>query len=358
MSMIYECKKCNKTYKTYQTLWKHNKKFHVNKISNTIINKSNTIITQSSNIIVQTNNIKYNYNNLICKHCNKEFSHSNNRWRHEKTCKTKINNNNTEFELEKIKLDQINAEKDKEQIKLETIKLKLELKSNNKIINSNNTNTNNNTNNGTINNNIIIKSIGNESVMSLTAAEIQEISTSGSNALLKVIKFLNFNKNRPENHSFCVTSLDGNHVTYHDNIEKQKIKVTKDEFFDRILLNSKNKLDEITIRLEFDENEKNKEVYLDNINSTLSTMFNPQNVNELGMSISNKRIKNVYSSGLNDLSYNNKAMIQKTWTQAKYESDIDYDSDSESNSNSDSSFSSGVDLNEAVRRVAEKQKNK
>jgi hypothetical protein len=61
--------------------------------------------------------------------------------------------------------------------------------------------------------------------------------------------------------------------------------------------------------------------------------------------------------GLNDLSYNNKDMVQKTWSQAKYESeplsDLEPDSDSDS-----SSFSSGVDLNEAVRRISEKNKLK
>jgi hypothetical protein len=323
MSMIYECKKCNKTYKTYQTLWKHNKKFHTKILSN--LTTSNNVQQLSNNLLIQDKH--------VCKYCNKKYNLQQSKWKHEQTCKQK----------EDIK-DMIELEK----IKLENTKLKLELKNNNnKIINSNNKNTNN----GTINNNnIIINSIGRESVMSLTPAEIKEIATSGSNALLKVIKFLNFNKDRPENHSFCVTSLEGNHVTYHDNIEKQKIKVTKDEFFDRILLNSRNKLDEITIRLEFDEDEQNKEFYLNNINSTLSTMFNPQNVKELNGSISNKKIKHVYNEGLNDLSYNSKAMVQKTWKQAKFESDPEYDSDS--------SFESGIDLNEAVRRVAEKQKNK
>jgi hypothetical protein len=350
----YECSKCNKIYSSYKSLWNHNKNFHISKILNNIIMPSNDIVTQSIDIIVNSTNIKENYNNLVCKNCNKEFSHRNNRWRHEKTCKPKISNNNNEIELEKIKLQQKEKDMDIEKIKLETVKLKLELKNNNKIINKNNTL---NTNNGTINNNIIIKSIGNESVMSLTAAEIKEISTSGSNALLKVIQCLNFNKDRPENHSFCVTSLEGNHVTYHDNIEKQKIKVTKNEFFDRILLNSRNKLDEITIRLEFDENEQNKELYLGKLNNTLSTMFSPQNVDELKTSTLNKKILSTYNKKLNDLSYNNKDMVQKTWSQAKYEPPLEPMSDLESDSDS-SSFSSSVDLNEAVRRISEKQKLK
>jgi hypothetical protein len=333
----YECGKCSKKYSSYKSLWNHNKKFH----THTVISSNIGVINTDINVINSNKTTEKCTKKYSCNYCDKQFELRQYKWSHEKSCKIKAKN------IEKIQIDQLIEENKK-------LKLELTNKPNNKsIITKNNINTNNNTlntNNGTINNNIIIKSIGNESVMSLTAAEIKEISTSGSNALLKVIKFLNFNKDRPENHSFCVTSLDGNHVTYHDNVEKQKIKVTKNEFFDRILLNSKNKLDEITIRLEFDEDEQNKEVYLDNINSTLSTMFNPQNVNELGMSISNKKIKNVYSEGLNDLSYNNKAMVQKTWSQAKYESDIDYDSDS--------SFEKGIDLNEAVRRVAEKQKNK
>jgi hypothetical protein len=78
------------------------------------------------------------------------------------------------------------------------------------------------------------------------------------------------------------------------------------------------------------------------------------------MSISNKKMKNIYSNGLNDLSYNNKDMVQKTWSQAKFEPDLEPLSDLEPDSDSDSSsdFSSGVDLNEAVRRISEKNKLK
>jgi hypothetical protein len=55
-------------------------------------------------------------------------------------------------------------------------------------------------------------------------------------------------------------------------------------------------------------------------------------------------------------------MVQKTWSQAKFEPDLeplsDLEPDPDSDSDSSSDFSSGVDLNEAVRRISEKQKNK
>ena len=41
-----------------------------------------------------------------------------------------------------------------------------------------------------------------------TQDEIKIIVDSGFNSIIKLIEFINFNINRPENHTFCTTSLN------------------------------------------------------------------------------------------------------------------------------------------------------
>jgi hypothetical protein len=188
-SGLYSCNKCNKTYTSYKSLWNHNKKFH-------FINKTKPILDQSQHnqkpIIDQSshNQKPIIIPNTQCKYCNKIFSHYNNKWRHEKTCKNIVNNN--------------------------------------QIINNNQIQNNHiqNINNGTINNqkHIIINQIGKESINCLPMKDILKILGDGNNMPITCIKKLNFNKNIPENHSFCTTTLEGKHFTRinHETCENNK----------------------------------------------------------------------------------------------------------------------------------------
>jgi hypothetical protein len=191
---IHRCDRCNKTLSCYTSLWRH-KQIHLKKDN---INKKNTGITcdtssitrDTSKNIDKLNEIKYN-----CKYCNRIFNNRNNKWKHEKICK----HNETMSELEKLKIENM-----KQQIEINKLK----------NININNGSINNGSiNNGTINNNIIINQIGKEPINCLPLKDILKIVRDGNNGPITCIQKLNFNKNIPENHSFCTTTLEGKHYT-------------------------------------------------------------------------------------------------------------------------------------------------
>ena len=77
--MDYYCKICNKYYSSYQSLWKHNKIYHKNEISNNPQNPQLEEKTSSKNTQLSSNIIEIsssNNNQIICCHCNKYPSHS------------------------------------------------------------------------------------------------------------------------------------------------------------------------------------------------------------------------------------------------------------------------------------------
>ena len=106
----YICKICNKDYSGYQSLWIHNKKYHLNNDKQTINNCNKHYITNKH---IEQNKIVDK--KLICKHCDKVFSFSQSRWRHEKTCK----NNNIINKDRIIKTLETTIEKQKQLIDIE-----------------------------------------------------------------------------------------------------------------------------------------------------------------------------------------------------------------------------------------------
>jgi hypothetical protein len=216
---LHSCNLCNKYYSSYKSLWNHNNKFH--KLNNNNNHNSTGIVLDLD--INSTGNVlddKYN-----CQFCKKMFKSRQNKWDHEKICKNK---KEKILELEK----KINNLEDK--IKNTTI--------NNTINNTTINNTTNN-NNGTINN-ITINTFGKENLYKLDTNEIKKL-IKNNNYLVDIIGLLNFNKNLPENHSFCNTSLEGNYVSVL-NADSNKIqKINKNKFYDQVLTNSFNKIDDL-----------------------------------------------------------------------------------------------------------------
>jgi phage FluMu protein Com len=198
--MEYKCHICNKNYSSYQSLWIHNKKYHKE--------------------IIKTIN---------CTFCNKILSRNDSKKRHEKICKK---NNLISDPLIKLSENNILPQ----------------------IVNINNQINNNQINNYQINNNnIIINQLGKEPINSLTIQDIIKIVGSGNNCPVSCIKKLNFNKNFPENHLFCATTLEGKHFTK-INYETQKPeKINKKDFIDQILLSSLNFIEKISIFIEYDK---------------------------------------------------------------------------------------------------------
>jgi hypothetical protein len=256
--MEYKCEICNHNYKSYQSLWNHKNKFHLTTKTNN--NKKEEI----------SDNKKY-----TCSKCLKEFKHFQSRWRHEKTC----NKNETNI------FDSINELKNKI--------IQLESKPN--IVNYNTTN---NTQN------IIISSPpGLESIQELNIQQKKFIMNKGLSSLLYLIETTNFSKELPENHSYCVTSLNDKHASIIDTKTNSIIKADKIELFDKILAGNLKKLEQICTDKSFSKKEVDEFIKI--LERLKNILFNGK-----------KGMKKYYNE-INLLSYNNKDLILETWNSLK-----------------------------------------
>jgi hypothetical protein len=256
-NILYKCEICFKEYMTKSGLYKHNINIHDMK-----------------------NKIECKYE---CKFCNKIFNFRQNKWSHEKICKT--GNNQPLLEQVKILTDEIAL-----------------LKNKSNIINNNSNNTITNTN--TINNNIIINhSPGTEPINHLSIGKQKEIMNQGLNSLLHLIKLNNFDKNKPEYHSYCVTALNDKHANILDVNTQSVIKTDKIELFDTILSNNINKLDIMSKNKLFSNSDR--EEFSDKLERLKKLLYEK------------KKGMNKYYSQINLLSFNNKDQILETWDQIK-----------------------------------------
>jgi hypothetical protein len=326
---LHRCNICNKVYSSYKSLWNHNNKFH-----NNIVNTSKQLVNTSKQL-VNTSKQLVNTSKHVCVKCNKILSCKQSKWRHDKTCKNKeIINNNIISEL---------------QLKNEIEELKKQLKQKS---NGNKINNINNTNNGTINNttnNIVINAVGKESVSTLSANEIYKLSKMNINAFTYIIELLNFNKKRPENHNFCMTSLEGNYMNVYNEKTKKVEKKSKKDFLTTVLNNATRKLEEIAFHIEYDMmGDKNLDNELIKIFEKIAAKSNDVFMN----------YKKAYENRISALSYNNKEMVLNTMKNrheaneddfssvSTYEYAIYPDSKSEdSNSESEDSNSESVNSN-------------
>lgn len=279
----YRCNVCNKYYSSYKSLWNHNNKFHINNNTNVKMDVKN-----------EDKNVK-NVKSLTCELCNKIFNTRGAKSMHKKICQHKKDN----IETEKLK-------KQIEVLELENKNLK-NLTKNKKQ----NKNIINNINNGTINNkNIIINQFGSESVLMLSKDDIKNLASSNFNALVDIVKLLNFNEDYPENHNFCTTSLEGDYVNVLNTENNQIEKINKIDFYNNVLSKSIDKVNQILVLLEFDENyEQIKPKYL----TLLETIVKDPTI------FSRKNNIMIYNKNINQLSYNNKDIVLNTWNKLMQE---------------------------------------
>lgn len=225
MEKTFICLLCEKEYNSYMGLWKHKKTKHIE-------------------------NDKKEINNKTCKYCNKEFSDRRNRWRHENTiCKLKFENANN---------SSINN----------TNNLTANNNSNSNIVQNNiqnqtNIQTQNNNSNIVQNNiqnqniNITINQLGCEDINILNQENIEEIINQGLDCIIKLIELINFNKDHPQNHSFCSTSLNNKYASVlnikTNEIEKQR----KIDVFDKVLMYGINHLDMLKDKIVDENKQKN-----------------------------------------------------------------------------------------------------
>jgi|LauGreDrversion4_2_1035121.scaffolds.fasta_scaffold251435_1 hypothetical protein len=249
--MDFICQNCNKVYKSRVGLWKHNKV-----------------------CVPKVEEKKY-----VCTFCNKCFSCRQSRWAHQKTCKTKN--------------DQIIT------INSETV---ADLQNRMKLLESKPTIQNNIVNNYT-QNIVITSSPGVEPIDYLTVDQKRFIMNKGLSSLMYLIETTNFDKSKPENHSYCVTALNDKHASMVDTKTNSIIKTDKNELYDKVLAGNLSKLEKLSGDGEFTLKEKKD--YIDIVDRLKNTLFQTK-----------KGIKKYYSE-INILSYNNKDLIQETWNGLK-----------------------------------------
>jgi len=264
---IYNCITCDKNYKTRSGLWKHNNKNH--NITNNII----PIVSNTTDIICNNNTIVKTINDKnICNICNKKFNSRQAKWIHQSKCKIPEINNCTKI----IKLQNKNNCK--------------------KIINNNYINDNRKQ--------IIINyNPGNEPISHLSLEQQKEILDKGLNSLLHLIKLTNFDKEKPEYHSYCVTAINDKHASMIDTNTQTVIKTDKVELFDTILSNNINKLEMISNNKIFSNTDRKD--YKDKLERLKKVLYEKKT-----------GIKKYYSE-INLLSFNNKEQIIETWNMVR-----------------------------------------
>ncbi len=253
----YHCDLCEKKYDTRGGLWKHTQSKH----NDTNIKKSNN----------------------VCKYCKKDFSDRKARWRHEKTiCKSKLDNSNLDNSKNIIN----NIKK----INNSTIG---KMSTDNSTFNDNSTNIQNQTINITINR------LGCEDINVLTQDNIEEIINNGLDCAIKLIELINFNKEHPQNHSFCTTSLNNKYTSVFNTETNEIEKKRKIDVFDNVLMYALNHIDMLKDRI-MDKRKRKK--FAEKIKEL-----------ELNMCKGDKGYRKIFIEQLNAISYNNKKMINETW---------------------------------------------
>jgi len=291
--MEYICKTCNKNYASYQSLWIHNKKYHPFQHPQSGVNHPQKSSSEQ---------VPCKINKLTCNICTKTFSRIDNLKRHQLKC------NKNKFEKYDQELDML-----KEKINT------LENKTNNKTkINKINNGNSNKINGNMINTNITINKTGAENINLLNYEDVSIIFDNEISSVIKLIELVNFSENTPENHSFCSTNLDSPYLSFYNTDTNSINKERKRYFFEEVICKSI----------------QNHEI----LYSSFKNKFNFVKQKQIEDNISSlKKIKeNSFSSKimgemirkLNLISYNNRDLIQTTWTNSnnrKYE----YESDEE-----------------------------
>ena len=222
--MVYNCDKCKKEYSSYQSLWIHNKKYHINRI--------------------EDNKIEDSINKLNCNYCNKLYKTNYILNNHLKICHIKKFNEN-KIIIDKSKKKELNIEiikKETELIKLEQIKeekeilkLKLQLKEEKPISITTNNNINNinqllnNSNNTNINNIFNIVSIGRENIQEiLSQIEKKTIIDSRYSCLEELVKIVHCGK-YDQFKNILITNLKDKYAYKYDSIQNKFVCINKNE---------------------------------------------------------------------------------------------------------------------------------
>jgi len=312
----YKCSQCNKTYASQSSLCNHNKKFHINlglKKSEIAINGSETGQKKSENSYQksQTGLIKSDiYDEVItdtknynCRSCNKIYYNKQSRWSHEKICKNKIN-----LLEENIKLKQEN-EQLKKNNQLVPVNSNINNSTNNQTNNGNilkNSGTINNNLNNTVNNNntVTINKIGTEPYK-IKTKDIKMIANDGMNGPITCARKLNFSKNSPENHSYCITSIESDYCKAINHETQQPEIVPKKEIVDQVFESAYKFIESIAAQIKEDYRLRDK--------------LSKHEIKEIERIVANKnkyyekKNRKIFYNSVNSMGYNYRELVLSTW---------------------------------------------
>jgi hypothetical protein len=208
--IIFNCPKCNKTYATNGSLQRHISSNCI-KIQASVKQQPQQPQQPQNPQFVKSDHIKL-HNDFSCDLCNKTFTRKDTLLRHtQKYCKTvRQQNNHTHAMYDKLAKKIEDMENNMNELKKENQKLK-----NNKTINNNNTINDNST---TINNNVNIKIVANstEDLEFITNNDAFKFICRSANSVPELIKMLNFDKDKPENHNMYLPNIGSNTVCVYD----------------------------------------------------------------------------------------------------------------------------------------------
>ncbi len=282
--MEHKCNICNKLYKSYQSLWNHNHKFHNNIVTHMSSDNQQPIsILSAENQQPISNKLP---NKLSCKYCKKVFKHIQSRWRHEIKC-------NEEKQKENIELENKIKSIVKKEIK-NNKKSTTNIKVNGSFINGNNTD------NGP---KMIIYKTGTEKMDMITYDEVSTIFDNEISSVIKLIELVNFNENKPENHSFCSTNLESPYLSFYNTDTNTVNKERKRHFFEEVICKSIQNHEILYSKYKNKFNYDKRKKIEDNIENLKAIKANSFNSNIMGEFIRK----------LNLISYNNRDLIQDTW---------------------------------------------
>jgi hypothetical protein len=257
----YRCKVCNNEYKTYQTLWVHNKIKHP------------IFINDSNHERNHERNHKYK-----CSKCDKYFIHRQNRWRHEQTCNKIIQPINNKQIINNINNQQI----------------------------INNHGTINNDNRKIINLKLIIKGVGTENIKDIPIKDVQKIllNISSGRSILDYVKAAYFNKELPENHSFCCTNIKSKYLKTINPETNKPILDYKLSFYDNLTHKVIDRIDEL-------HKEYINEKFIKNNKDSINDLLN--NNSSFKEKVTNDKLVKWLFGEYEKLAYNNKDLIRATW---------------------------------------------
>jgi hypothetical protein len=130
--------------------------------------------------------------------------------------------------------------------------------------------------------------------------DIKKIFRQHKNCLYHAIDFVNFNENMPENHNFYNSSLEGKYINVFNVETNSPEKKNKKDFFDKLLMSSLNIMNLLY--------EKVKDSVSPIKQKSLLKM-----IEELDNIAHLDNHKKIYALNVNQISYNKKDIVKKSW---------------------------------------------